>query len=95
MIKYQNVDYKGGVMVKTGLDKAVALAGSQAKLAMRLEVSQQAISEWVARGFLPVGRIDDVLNAVDPSCKSIKPRDLIDPELVALMDKQFAREESL
>lgn len=71
----------------TGLDRAVALAGSQVELAQRVGVSQQAIGEWVARGFLPVGRIDDVLNAIDPGCKHIKPRDLLDPELVAIMDR--------
>ena len=79
-------------MNKTGVDKAVGLAGSQAQLALSVGVSQQAISEWVSRGFLPVGRIDDVLNAVDPGCKHIKPRDLLDPELIAMMDRSCDRE---
>ena len=80
------------MVVRTGLDKAIALAGSQEKLALSMGVSQQAISEWVARGFLPVGRIDDVLNAVDPGCKTIKPRDLLDPELLELMDRAYDME---
>jgi hypothetical protein len=79
------------IKTETGLDRAIGLAGSQAKLALSIGTSQQAVSEWVARGFLPVGRIDDVLNAVDPGCKHIKPRDLLDPELIELMDRQFAK----
>ena len=79
----------------TGLDKAIALAGSQEKLALSMGVSQQAISEWVSRGFLPVGRVDDVLNAVDPGCKTIRPRDLLDPELVELMDRQYDRRDGI
>lgn len=71
----------------TGLDKAVALAGSQKQLASKLDISQQAISEWVAKGHTPLGRIDDVLNAVDPGCIHIKPRDLLDPTLVAMVDR--------
>ena len=71
----------------TGLDKAVSLAGSQKELASKLDISQQAISEWVTKGYAPVSRVDDVLNAVDPGCKHLKPRDLLDPDLVAMIDK--------
>ena len=70
-----------------GIDKAVELAGSQRRLALQLNVSQQAIGEWVKRGFVPDGRVDDVLNAVDKTCEHILPRELLDPELVALVDR--------
>ncbi len=70
----------------TGIEKAVEIAGNQVVLATKLGVTQQAVSEWVRFGFVPDGRIDDVLNAVDKSCQSIKPRDLLDPKLVAMMD---------
>lgn len=70
-----------------GIDNAVEIAGSQRRLALHLNVSQQAISEWVKRGFVPDNRVDDVLNAVDPNCESIRPRDLLDPELVAKVDR--------
>ena len=71
----------------TGIEKAVEIAGGQVPLATRIGVTQQAISEWVRFGFVPDRRIDDVLNAVDKNCQSIRPRDLLDPKLVAMMDK--------
>lgn len=71
----------------TGIEKAVEMAGNQVALAVKLGVTQQAISEWVRFGFVPDGRIDDVLNAVDKGCLQIKPRDLLDPKLVAMMDR--------
>ncbi len=70
-----------------GISKAVEIAGSQAALAAKLGVTQQAISEWETRGYVPDSRIDDVLNAVDKGCAQIKPRDLLDPKLVAMMDR--------
>ena len=70
----------------TGIERAIELAGSQALLATRIGVTQQAISEWVTLGFVPDGRIDDVLNAVDKGCKQIKPRALLNPKLVAIID---------
>ena len=74
-------------MNESGIDKAVRLAGSQQQLATRVGITQQAIGEWVLQGFIPPGRIDDVLNAVDKGCVHIKPRDLLSPELITLMDK--------
>ena len=71
----------------TGIEKAVEIAGSQVALAVKLGVSQQAISEWVGFGYVPDGRIDDVLNAVDKSCARIKPRDLLEPKMVTMMDR--------
>jgi DNA-binding transcriptional regulator YiaG len=73
--------------VETGIEKAVKLAGTQAHLATRLGVTQQAVCEWVQRGWVPEGRIDDVLNAVDKDCSSIKPRELLDPKIVRLVDR--------
>lgn len=76
----------------TGIERAVEIAGNQVVLATKLGVTQQAISEWVRFGFVPDGRIDDVLNAVDKGCLHIKPRDLLDPKLVAMMDRLSNRE---
>lgn len=73
--------------METGIEKAVKLAGNQKHLATRVGVTQQAICEWVQRGWVPEGRIDDVLNAVDKDCKQIKPRELLDPKLVRLVDR--------
>ena len=76
----------------TGIDKAVEIAGGQVALATKIGVTQQAISEWVGFGYVPDGRIDDVLNAVDKNCAKIKPRDLLEPKLVAMMDRLNERE---
>lgn len=43
-----------------GIDKVVELAGSQRKLADVLGVTQQAISEWVRQGYVPIGRIVEI-----------------------------------
>ena len=44
----------------TGIIDAVAAAGSQQKLADTLGVSQQAVAEWVKRGYAPITRLVDI-----------------------------------
>jgi DNA-binding transcriptional regulator YdaS (Cro superfamily) len=43
-----------------GIRDAVISAGSQIKLAEALGVSQQAIQQWVAQGYAPIGRIAEI-----------------------------------
>lgn len=53
-----------------GLEKAITIAGSQAKLAKRIKdetgkyVSHQAVQQWCAKGMVPVNRVIDVVRAV-------------------------------
>lgn len=62
-----------------GIDKVVELAGSQRKLADVLGVTQQAISEWVRQGYVPIGRVVEIeslfgvgrLELVDPSLRDL------------------------
>lgn len=46
----------------TGIERAVKMAGGQAELAARLDpaVTQQAISKWVARGWVPIDRAVEI-----------------------------------
>lgn len=60
----------------TGINKVVALAGSQGKLAKRLGVSQAAISKWVTRGYPPTGRIIEI-----ESEYGVPRLELLDPRL--------------
>ena len=63
-----------------GIDKAVELAGSQQELARQLGVSQQAISEWVLRGYVPVGRVIEI-----EATYGVSRLDLVDPQLRDLL----------
>lgn len=48
-----------------GLDRAVAVLGSQAELARRLKIQSPSISEWRKRGRVPVERCRDIVDACD------------------------------
>lgn len=63
-----------------GIDKAVELAGSQQELAKQLGVSQQAISEWVQRGYVPVGRVIEI-----EATYGVSRLELVDPQLRDLL----------
>jgi DNA-binding transcriptional regulator YdaS (Cro superfamily) len=80
-------------MEETGIDKAVQLAGSQRRLAKLLRITQQAVQQWVETGYVPQGRVDDVLDAVDPGCEHVRPRDLMDPMVVEMVDRAFGEED--
>ena len=47
-------------MSYAGVRAAVEAAGSQALLASSLGVTQQAVSLWVRRGFVPVSRVVEI-----------------------------------
>ena len=44
----------------TGIAEAVLMAGSQAKLADVLGVSQQLVSKWMRQGWVPMRRILEI-----------------------------------
>ena len=58
-----------------GVKAAAAAAGSQAKLARALGVTEQAIHNWVARGWVPLRRSQEIeaLYGV-PRGQTINPR---------------------
>ena len=43
-----------------GVKQAAAAAGSQAKLARALGVTEQAIHNWIARGWVPLRRAQEI-----------------------------------
>jgi len=47
-------------MSYSGVRAAVSAAGSQAQLASTLGVTQQAVSLWVRRGFVPASRVVEI-----------------------------------
>ena len=60
---------------KSGIELAVEAATSQEALAQKLGVSQQAVSEWVRRGWVPLRRAVEIemLLAI-PRVKLVNPR---------------------
>ena len=69
---------------RTGIQKAVEAVGGQRALAEKLKStiegydypSQQAISLWVRRGFVPNGRVAEIAKAT-----GVAPAELMAPEL--------------
>lgn len=59
----------------SGIEQAVAKAGSQGKLAEALGVSQQAVQKWVRRGYVPPGRVVEIEATLGvPRAKLLSPR---------------------
>lgn len=65
----------------TGIEQAVAAAGSQEALATAVGVGQPTVSKWVRRGCVPWDRINAVVAAT-----GVSPRDLADPAIKALLE---------
>lgn len=65
----------------TGIDLAVAKAGGQAKLAEELGVSQQLISRWVLRGWVPPERVVEI-----EALYGVPRKQLLKPSLVDLVE---------
>lgn len=64
-----------------GLDKVLALAGSQRALARQLGVSQAAICKWVRRGCVPPGRCVEI-----EAQYGVSRRELLEPRFMDLLD---------
>lgn len=65
----------------TGIAKAIDQAGGQGKLGERLGVSQQAISQWLVRGWVPVKRASVIEREF-----AIPRASLVNPELLQLVN---------
>ncbi len=63
----------------TGILRAVQAAGSQRKLAADLKVSQQAVSQWVTRGYVPLNRALEIKQLY-----FVEVKDLVSPTLVSM-----------
>lgn len=63
----------------TGIDKVIAAAGGQTALADVLGVSQQAVSKWQKRGFVPAERVDQLAANFN-----VERGELIDPAIKQL-----------
>lgn len=65
---------------KRGIDEVVELAGSQAAVAEKCGVTQQAVQKWVAKGFVPNSR------AIELEAEyGVKRQKLVDPRLADLL----------
>lgn len=74
-------------MAKIHVEDAVRTAGTQAKLARALGVSQQAVSMWLRRGWVSPTRAREI-----EALYGIERQKLIDPKLSDLMDTNFAND---
>lgn len=70
------------------IDEVVKLAGSQTKLALALGVSQQAVSIWVRRGWVPHERAREL-----ESLYGVPRKSLIDPRLIDIVSPDVEFEE--
>ena len=64
-----------------GVENAITVAGSQVKLAQVLGVTQQAVSRWRLRGWVPLRRAQEIEAQLGvPRITLINPRiaDLVD-----------------
>ena len=64
----------------TGIEEAIYVAGSQAKLAKILGCTQQNVGFWLRQGYCPAERVIEVEQAT-----GIARGRLIDPKLVDLL----------
>lgn len=65
----------------SGIDRAVIAAGGRRPLAAKLDVTEQAIAQWVARGWVPQERAVEIEEMF-----GVPRRTLLKPSLVALLD---------
>jgi DNA-binding transcriptional regulator YdaS (Cro superfamily) len=68
------------VLQSRGIDLAVEMAGSQAKLAAKVGVTQQAVMKWVKRGFVPLPRAREI-----EAVLGIPRSTLADPKVLDLL----------
>jgi DNA-binding transcriptional regulator YdaS (Cro superfamily) len=67
--------------ISNGVARAIRAAGSQQKLAAHLGVSQQAISAWLERGWVPLRRAQEIETSL-----GIPRGTLINPRIADLVD---------
>lgn len=65
----------------TGIQEAVARLGTQTELAARLGVTQQVVSIWLRRGWVPLTRAAEIEHHT-----GVGRRTLIKPRLCELLD---------
>jgi DNA-binding transcriptional regulator YdaS (Cro superfamily) len=65
---------------RTGIERAVEKAGSQTVLAAELGVSQQVVSRWMRRGWVPSSRVPEIAKRF-----GVPRASLIEPRLRALL----------
>lgn len=65
----------------TGIARAVALAGSQHKMAAALGVTQQAVMQWVRQGYVPVLRAVEIEHQF-----GVNRQELVHPRLARVFD---------
>lgn len=68
---------------KTGIAGAVERAGTQAALAAKLGVTQQAVSDWERRGWVPLMRAAEIEHLT-----GVPRRTLVNPRVVDLVDTE-------
>lgn len=65
----------------TGIERAIAAAGSQAQLARELGCTQQNVSLWLHQGWVPSKRAKEI-----EMLHGVPRRELIEPRLLERMD---------
>jgi DNA-binding transcriptional regulator YdaS (Cro superfamily) len=64
----------------TGIELAVARAGGRRALAADLDVTEQAVGQWVMRGWVPPSRAPEIEKRY-----KVPRRSLLKPSLVAIL----------
>ena len=68
------------VLQSRGIDLAVEMAGSQAKLAAKVGVTQQAVMKWVKRGYVPLPRAREI-----EALLGVPRNSLVDPKVLDVL----------
>lgn len=71
--------------VTLGKGKRRRTVTKQAALAHRMKVSQQAVSSWVRRGWVPTKRADEI-----EQLTGVPARELLDPRVVKMLAGKVA-----
>lgn len=66
--------------LKSGIERAVEAFGSQEAMARELGVTQQAVSSWVANGYVPVRRVVQI-----EALTGVPRADLLEPKLADIV----------
>lgn len=70
---------------KLGIEQAIEKVGNQTVLATKLGVTQQAVSSWRRRGWVPTMRADEV-----SQISGVPARELMNPRLVRMLESKVA-----